>query len=315
VTEGAAPADAHTLAQVSILRIDRVIAARGRGRTPRSEPTWQPSKRPPAPTVASTRPQRYSALDVVTIVALGLSALSYLGKLATIGHIIPPVLVMGIVWVLAAVVMATGWRWAAIPALIISLLTLGVHVSPGGFPLYGITHPGDRNDGFFTFIPIVVLLAIATLASGAKLVLTVRHRPSTAPRWFTPAVTALIGFGIGALLLGAFAGPTTGGAVAAQAGTEVVHLTGNTFSPNIVALHTGDTLALVGDSPTPHIIANGSWNSGNDKTLPATEAGAPVVNNVTVNNSTVRIGPFTTTGTYHLYCSVHPGMNLTVIVQ
>jgi plastocyanin len=270
---------------------------------------------PPTSVATSARPRRYSALDIAVIVTLGLCALDYLATLPLTGHLIPPVMVMGIVWAVTTVVVATGWRWASVPALLIGLASLIFHLTPKSFPLEAIIHPGNSGGAYVTIVPVVVLLAIATLASGAKLVLTVRRRPITAPRWFTPAVTALIGFGIGALLLGAFASPSAGGAGAAQAGTEVVHLTGATFSPDIVAVHKGDMLTLVGDNPTPHVIANGSWNSANNKTLPGTEPDAPVVNNVLVNGSTVKVGPWTTPGTYHLYCSVHPGMNLIVIVQ
>ncbi|HEV2238491.1 MAG TPA: hypothetical protein VGR57_17670 [Ktedonobacterales bacterium] len=272
----------------------------------------------PIPTAASARPRRYSTLDIVALVALGLCLLGDLPfdvrDLLTGGAIPPPVVVIDILWAVAVVVVATGWRWAVIPALIISLLTLALYVGPG-FPLYTITHPGDSSGLFFAIMPKPPLLAIATLASGTKVVRLVRRQPVSAPRWFTPATTALIGFAIGALLIGAFAGPSAGGAGSAQAGTETVHLGGASFIPNIVAVHKGDMLALVGDSPAPHIIANGSWNSDNNKTLPGTEPGAPVVNSVTVNNTTVKTGPWTTPGTYHLYCSVHPGMNLTVIVQ
>jgi plastocyanin len=47
------------------------------------------------------------------------------------------------------------------------------------------------------------------------------------------------------------------------------------------------------------------------------ENGAPVVNNVQIsgNGSSQAIGPFNTPGSFHLYCTIHPGMNLTVIVQ
>jgi hypothetical protein len=48
---------------------------------------------------------------------------------------------------------------------------------------------------------------------------------------------------------------------------------------------------------------------------PRAETGAPPVNNVQINDNTVVLGPFNTPGIYHLYCTVHPGMTLTVIVQ
>jgi hypothetical protein len=68
------------------------------------------------------------------------------------------------------------------------------------------------------------------------------------------------------------------------------------------------------DSLTPHIIANGTWENGTAK--PAGEPGAPEVRDVQINGySQDAIGPFTTAGTYHFYCTVHPGMNMTVLVQ
>ncbi len=50
---------------------------------------------------------------------------------------------------------------------------------------------------------------------------------------------------------------------------------------------------------------------------PGAEPGAPTVNNLQFStaNQSQTIGPFTTAGTFHLYCVVHPGMNLIVTVQ
>jgi plastocyanin len=36
---------------------------------------------------------------------------------------------------------------------------------------------------------------------------------------------------------------------------------------------------------------------------------------VNLNNNTATVGPFTTAGTYHIFCTIHPGMSLTIIVQ
>jgi plastocyanin len=269
---------------------------------------------PPTSAAASARPRRYSALDIAVLITLGICAVLYGIPSLLSGHIIPPTY-FAIAWAVTTVVVATGWRWAAGLSLLISAASLIFTLTPGQYPFWAITHPGDSNGSFFPISATVPLLAIAALASGTKLVRLVRRQPVSAPRWFTPATTALIGFGIGALLLGSFAGPSVGGASAAQAGTETVHLNGNTFNPNIVAVHQGDTLALVDDAGVPHIIANGSWSSDNAKTLPGAEPGAPVVNNVSISSGSIKTGPWTTPGTYHLYCSVHPGMTLTVIVQ
>jgi plastocyanin len=167
------------------------------------------------------------------------------------------------------------------------------------------------------FAPILIHLTfvfIAVLGCGVKLVQTVRRESPHAPGWLTPGLTAMTGVAVGMLLLGAIAQPSTASATTSKAGTETVHLTGSAFAPNIVALHKGDTLTIVDDVPVPHILTNGTWSADN-KPVPGVEPGAPLVNNVKLNNITVTVGPFTTSGTYHIYCTVHPGMSLTILVQ
>ncbi len=81
-----------------------------------------------------------------------------------------------------------------------------------------------------------------------------------------------------------------------------------------ITISKGQSLTLVDDASSTHIIANGNWVNGSAQ--PKQESGAPVVNNLQFNgNDSKTIGPFNTAGTFHLYCTVHQGMNLTVIVQ
>lgn len=75
----------------------------------------------------------------------------------------------------------------------------------------------------------------------------------------------------------------------------------------------GSKLLLVDDVASLHILVNGSWENGVAKA--ASEPGAPTVKDVSVNGNSVEVGPFSTAGTYHIYCSVHQGMNLTIVVQ
>jgi len=97
-------------------------------------------------------------------------------------------------------------------------------------------------------------------------------------------------------------------------GTPTVHMCGNNFEQSSITISKGQSLALVDDASAGHVIANGSWVNGSAQ--PGQELGAPVVNNLQFNgNDAHTIGPFNTAGTFHLYCTVHPGMNLTVIVQ
>src|SRR5579859_2107319 len=94
-----------------------------------------------------------------------------------------------------------------------------------------------------------------------------------------------------------------------------VHMNGTSFTQASITIKKGQSVTLVDDDAlTPHIIANGTWENNTAK--PAKEAGAPEVSNVQIGgNSSQAIGPFNTSGTFHLYCTIHPGMQLTVIVQ
>jgi plastocyanin len=100
----------------------------------------------------------------------------------------------------------------------------------------------------------------------------------------------------------------------AGASTNAVHTAGSQFVQSSITIPKGSMLTVVDDDAILHILANGSWVNGSPK--PMQEKGAPAVNNVQFsNNASVQIGPFTTAGSYQIYCTVHPNMNLTVLVQ
>ncbi len=92
-----------------------------------------------------------------------------------------------------------------------------------------------------------------------------------------------------------------------------VHMSAQTFVQSSTTISKGSSIALVDDVGVPHHIANGTWDNNNAK--PMKETNAPSVNVQLNGNDQQTIGPFATAGTYHLYCTIHPGMNLTVIVQ
>jgi hypothetical protein len=98
-------------------------------------------------------------------------------------------------------------------------------------------------------------------------------------------------------------------------GDPSVHMGETNFLQPSITISKGSSLNLIDDVPVLHIIGNGSWV--NNVIKPAREPGAPVVNNLQFNaaGQSMAIGPFNTAGTFHLYCSVHLNMNLTVIVQ
>ncbi len=254
-----------------------------------------------------------SVLDVVIFAGLLGAVGDFTVPQLLEGRIIPPPLVFAVAYLVCAGVVATGWRWSMLIPLSVGLLSLPFELGTG-FPQYALTHPSQ----YLTFATFVLHFPLILLTVGAcivKLLQTVRHQPPHAPQWMTPAVTALAGLAIGALLVGAIAQPSAGGSsTTGAAGTEAVHLTADRFAPDIVALHTGDTLTLIDDAPVPHILTNGAWSADN-RPMPGVEPGAPTVNNVALNNNSTTIGPFATPGAYHIYCTVHPGMTLTIIVQ
>ncbi len=114
--------------------------------------------------------------------------------------------------------------------------------------------------------------------------------------------------------------PNVGGSTPAPNGggsgncrNRTVHTLLTTFQESCVNVAKGSNLQVVPAAQSLHILTNGSWVNGNQ--VPMKESGAPTVNNVQVTSGTVSIGPFTTAGTYHIFCTVHPNMNLTVIVK
>jgi plastocyanin len=107
--------------------------------------------------------------------------------------------------------------------------------------------------------------------------------------------------------------PTPNGGGSGNCATGTVHTLATTFQEACVNVAKGSSLQVVPAAPSFHNLINGSWVNGSQ--VPMKESGAPTVNNVQVTSSTVSIGPFTTAGTYHILCTVHPNMNLTVIVK
>jgi plastocyanin len=104
------------------------------------------------------------------------------------------------------------------------------------------------------------------------------------------------------------------GGGAGNTGTVTVHTNATNFEQSSVTLKTGQSLQLVNDASDIHIISLGTWQNGVAR--PEQEPGAPQVQNEQLSaNGNLTIGPWNTPGTYHLYCSVHPNMKLTVIVQ
>jgi len=99
-----------------------------------------------------------------------------------------------------------------------------------------------------------------------------------------------------------------------SAAGNAVHMNDTNFVQASVMVKKGESLTLITDTLTPHILANGTWEHGTAK--PTTESGAPEVKGMQINGySSGTIGPFNTAGTFTFYCTIHQGMNLTVVVE
>jgi plastocyanin len=168
--------------------------------------------------------------------------------------------------------------------------------------------------GKFEFIVIAITLSlIAFIACVALSVQNYRGTERQTPRWFSWAVSCAIGIMLGALLLGAVLQPSASASTTFTNGVPTVHMNADSFTQSSITISKGSKLLLVDDTSVMHVLGNGSWQNGTAR--PVQEVGAPVVNNLQVQGKSVEIGPFLTTGTYHIYCLVHVGMELTVIVQ
>jgi plastocyanin len=103
--------------------------------------------------------------------------------------------------------------------------------------------------------------------------------------------------------------------IAATSGaSNQVHMNATNFVQSSITINKGESVTLIDDAQDSHIIANGTWENGTAK--PQVEPGAPQVTGLQISGSGQgTIGPFTTAGTFHFYCTVHPGMSLTIVVQ
>src|SRR5258708_6091541 len=90
-----------------------------------------------------------------------------------------------------------------------------------------------------------------------------------------------------------------------------VHMNQTNFAQTSMTVNKGENVTFVNDSDVIHAIADGRWLDTTQ--IPDTEVGAPDIGAASSMNpnDTVVIGPFNKAGTFHYYCTIHPGMNLT----
>ena len=279
-----------------------------------------PAQREGAPPTSG--PRALSTLTRVTLVALLGTALVntvYIALFAVLLHhfFLPAALIVCLAPLLGALLLTTRWRWTpALGAVLVFLITTLFFSQP--LLQYYLTHPAYRPAFFFTSVLILACAVVAVVAGiSATLQNYRRHdaaRPT--PAFLRPLLLVLCGVVMGMSLLGLLvaANPQVSSASPTTTGEPTVHLGADNFEQSVVRLPKGSKLLLVNDTAVEHLLENGSWTAGGTAVTRA-EPGAPVLRNLdSKGGSTVEIGPFTTAGTFHIYCAIHPGMNLTIIV-
>lgn len=214
-----------------------------------------------------------------------------------------------------ALLLATRARWApivsAIPAAYLLFLT---YTQP--YALEDLANP-KGPDGFVLFVTAVLAFACSVLVFGGSVgeaILNYNHGDRRAPRWLLPILTLILGTVIGAVFIGAISQPPVQatGTIYTN-GVPTVHMDAGGFLQSSVTISKGSRLLLVNDTSSTHDLFNGSWQNGSP--LIQQEPGAPRVSNVELKSNSTTIGPFATAGTYHILCTIHRGMELTIIVQ
>lgn len=228
-----------------------------------------------------------------------------------------PLGIIGFGQMLIAALILFGIGWLLLPGSLVSGVVLWEFANEP----YVSLHLSDPKQlfGFFVIIVLVFVCSIVSLGAGiAATVQNVRERGQekrSTPRWLSAVLTGMLGVVIGAILIGAMAPASTpaSATTATPGNIPTVYVGSHMFKQSSITIQKGSKLMIADTDGSVHVLANGSWVNGQPQK--AQEAGVPTINNVMMSGKSVEIGPFNTAGTYHIYCIVHSGMNLTVIVQ
>jgi len=263
--------------------------------------------------------QPLSALSKVTLVALLGQALAATASLLNIlllyGAFVPPILIGIVPALIAAGLIVARVRWAPALGAGQALLTATLFLLLDPTFLYNLSHPGNSFIDFTLDLLIMAFVLVVVVAGVGATIQNYQGGQPRSHRWLQPILTGFTGIVVGMLILAALAAanPTTSSASSTTNGVSTVHMTLDSFSPNVVLLPKGSRLLMVDDVSVEHILLNGVWTNGTARTI--AESGAPIVHNVDITGGSAQIGPFNTAGIFHIYCTIHQGMNLTIVVQ
>ena len=259
-----------------------------------------------------------SALSKVAAIALLGTSLAYFANLLlafiAAQTFILPLLILGVVTLLGAALCFLRFRWAPAVGAAVALGAISVQMS---VPInqYFITHPSDAAS-FITLITILSFGLVGMVAGITATLQNYRNPGASAPGNLRFLLTSFTTFVVGMMVVSLIvaANPPTSASSTTTNGEPTVHMSATAFVQNVVLVPKGAKLLLVDDGNVEHVLRNGFWKADGSQ-MSSVEPGAPLVKDVTVNGGSVDIGPFATAGTYHIYCTIHSQMNLTIVVQ
>jgi len=262
-------------------------------------------------------PGRSTLSKVATIALLGTS-LAYFANLLLVliaaQTFILPLLILGVVTLLGAALCFLRFRGAPAIGALVALGAISVLISVPINQAF-ITHPRDAAS-FITLIIILSFSLVSIIAGIAATVQNYRTPGAKAPGNLRLLLTSFATFVVGMMVVSLIvaANPPTSAASTTTNGEPTVHMSATNFVQNVVLVSKGAKLLLVDDGNVEHVLHNGFWKAdGAPESI--VEPGAPVVRDVTVNGGSTEVGPFATAGVYHIYCTIHSQMNLTIVVQ
>jgi plastocyanin len=259
-----------------------------------------------------------STLSKVAAIALLGTSLAYFANLLLVliaaQTFILPLLILGVVTLLGAALCFLRFRGAPAIGALVALGAISVQMS---VPInqYFITHPSDAAS-FITLITILSFGLVSIIAGIAATLQNYRNPGVSAPGNLRLLLTSFTTFVVGMIVVSLIvaANPPTSAASTTTNGEPTVHMSATNFVQNVVLVPKGAKLRLVDDGNVEHVLRNGFWKAdGAPEGI--VEPGAPVVRDVTVNAGSIEVGPFATAGVYHIYCTIHSQMNLTIVVQ
>jgi plastocyanin len=218
--------------------------------------------------------------------------------------------------VFSTLLIATRNRWTTLVATLLNgYLFYLIWTEP--FVTESLGNPKGPDGGFGHFQGDVLVICTAILTLICCLGATIQYfrgGSQKTPRWYPVVVGLMIGMALGATYIGGISQPSSASSgLTTTNGVLTLHVQATGFLQQSVTLSKGSRLLLVSDTSEKHELFNGTWQNG--QPVVAQEPGAPLVSDVILQGNSVTIGPFITAGTYHIFCTLHKGMELTIIVQ